>query len=114
VSSPIEPLGTIGFLRGIASAGNNRKGAFVLDLLPYFLAVVGFVGRNGQRRLGSVEHVADDLAVVNLTTRHSEVQRAALAIDDGMDFRGATATTDTDRLILLPPYGWPAPPSPNC
>jgi hypothetical protein len=96
------------------ATGNDGQGAFILDLLTHFLAVVGLVGRNGERRLGSVEYFANDLAVMNLATRDSEVQRAALAIDDGMDFRGATATTDTDCLILLPPYGWPAPPSPNC
>jgi hypothetical protein len=39
---------------------------------------------------------------VNLTTCHSEVQRAALAIDDGVDFRRPTTTADADRLILLP------------
>jgi hypothetical protein len=78
------------------------QSAFVLDLLPHLLAVVGLVGRNGERRLGSVEDIANDLAVMNLATGYSEVQRATLAIDDGMDFRGASAATDADRLILLP------------
>lgn len=103
VASPVEAFGTISFCRGIASAGNDRQGAFILDLLADLLAVVGLVSGNGQRRLGSVEHVANDLAVVNMATRHSEVQRTALAVDDGVDFRRATAATDTDRLILLPP-----------
>ena len=100
----IESPGTVGFLGGVAATGDDGQGAFILDLLADFRAVVGFVGRNGEWRLGSVEHVANDLAVVNLTTRHSEVQRAALAIDDGMDFRGPTTAADADRLILLPPF----------
>ena len=36
--------------------------------------------------------------------RHGEVQRAALAVDDRVDFRAAPAAADTDRLILLPPF----------
>ena len=104
VAPPIKALGTIGFLGGIAAARDDRQGAFILDLLADLLAVVGLVGRDGEWRLGSIEHVTDDLAVVDLAARHREVQRPALAIDDGMDFRGATAATDTDRLVLLPPF----------
>jgi hypothetical protein len=102
VASSLKALGTIGFSGGIAAARDDRQCAFILDLLTYLLAVVGLVGRNGQWRLGSVEHVADDLAVMDLATRDGEVQRAALAIDNGVDFRGATAAADADRLILLP------------
>ena len=36
--------------------------------------------------------------------RHGEVLRAALAVDDRVDFRAAPAAADTDRLILLPPF----------
>jgi hypothetical protein len=103
MASPVKALGAIGFPGGIATARNDRQGAFILDLLAYFNAVVGLVGCNGEWRLGRIEHVANDLAVVNLSTRQGEVQRPALAIDDGVDFRGATAATNTDRLILLPP-----------
>ena len=103
VPPSIEPLGTVGLLGGVATARDDRQCAFILDLLPDFLAVVGFVGGNGEWRLESIEHVADNLAVMDLTTGDSEVQRAALAIDDRVDFRGAPAATDADRLILLPP-----------
>jgi hypothetical protein len=41
---------------------------------------------------------------VDLPARHSEVQRAALAVDNRVDFRGATAAADADRLFLLPPF----------
>jgi hypothetical protein len=104
VPPSIETLGTVGPLGGVAATGDDGQGAFILDLLADFRAVVGFVGRNGQWWLGSVEHVADDLAVMNLATRDSEVQRAALAIDDGVDFRRPTTAADADRLILLPPF----------
>ena len=100
----IDALGTIGFLRGIAAARDDRQGAFILDLLADLLAVVGFVGCNSEWRLGRVEYVADDLTVVNLAARHRKVQWPTLAIDDGMDFRGATTATDPDRLVLLPPF----------
>jgi hypothetical protein len=40
---------------------------------------------------------------VDLSARHREVQRAALAVDDGVDFGRTTATADADRLIFLPP-----------
>ncbi len=64
--SPIEALGTVGLLGGVAAAGNNRQSAFILDLLAHFRAVVGLVGGDGQWRSGRVEHVANDLTVVDL------------------------------------------------
>jgi hypothetical protein len=103
VASPIKALGAIGFLRGIAAARDDRQSAFVPDLLAHRFAVVGLVGRNGEWRLGSVEYVADDLTVVDLPTRHGEVQWAPLTIDDRVDFRGPAAAADTDGLIFLPP-----------
>jgi hypothetical protein len=101
MSSSIKAFGTIGFLGGIVATGDNRQGAFILDLLTDFLAVVSLVGGDGQWRSGRVEHVANDLTVVDLAARHHEVQRTALAVDDDVDFRGAA---DADRLILLPPF----------
>jgi hypothetical protein len=41
---------------------------------------------------------------VDLAAGHCEVQWAAFAVDDGVDFRRATAAADADRLILLPPF----------
>jgi hypothetical protein len=52
---------------------------------------------------GSVEHIADDLTIVDLPARHREVQWAAFAVDDGVDFP-ATDAADADRLLLLPPF----------
>ena len=104
VASPVKALGAIGFLGGVTAARNDRQGAFILDLLAHFLAVVSLVGGDGEWRFGRVEHVANDLTVVDLATCHREVQRATLAVDDGVDFRGATAPANADRLILLPPF----------
>jgi len=42
------------------------------------------------------------LVVVDLSTRHSEVQRATLTVDNGADFGRTSATADADRLIFLP------------
>ena len=104
MSSSVKALGTIGFLGGIAAAGDDWQSALILDLLAHFLAVVSLVGGDGQWRPGSVEYVANDLTVVDLPARHREVQWAAFAVDNGVDFRGATAAADADRLILLPPF----------
>ena len=73
VAPSVKALGTIGFLGGIAAARDDRQGAFILDLLPHFLAVVGLVGGNGQWRSGRVENLGNDLAVVDLAARHHEV-----------------------------------------
>jgi hypothetical protein len=99
----VKTLEVIRLLCGIVSARNNRQGAFVLNLLPHFLAVVGLVGRDGEWRIGSVEDLANGLAILNLAACDGEVQWTALIVDDGMDFCGATAATNADRLILLPP-----------
>ncbi len=81
-----------------------RHSPFVLDLPAHVLAVLSLVGGDGQRRLGRVQHLADDLPIVDLSARQREVQRATLAVDTGVDFRGAAATADADRLIFLPPF----------
>jgi hypothetical protein len=52
----------------------------------------------------SVEHIANDLTVVDLSARHREVQRTAFAVNDDVNFRGTTAAADADRLVLLPPF----------
>src|ERR1700692_2281515 len=44
-----------------------------------------------QWRSGSIEYFANDLTFVDLPARYREVEGAAFAIDDSLDFRGATA-----------------------
>jgi len=104
VAAPVDALGTIGFLGGIAATWDDRQSPFILDVLTYFLAVVSLVGRNGEWRLRSVQHLFDDLTVVDLSARHDEIQRAAFGVDNRVDFRGAAAAADPDRLIFLPPF----------
>jgi hypothetical protein len=104
VSPSVKTLGTIGFLGGIAAIGNDRQGPFISDLLAHFLAVVGLVRRDSEWRFRSVQHVFDDLAVMDLSACQSEVQRPAFAVDNGVDFCGPAATADADRLIFLPPF----------
>ena len=105
VASSIKALGTIGFPGGVAAAGDDRQSTLVLDLLAHFLTVVSLVGGDGEWWPGRVEHVANDLTVVDLSAGHREVQRTAFAIDDSVDFRRATAAAaDADSLLLLPPF----------
>ena len=104
MSPPIEALGAIGFLGGSAAVRYNRQSAFVPDLLAHFFAVVGFVRRDSQWRSRRVQYLFDDLAVMDLSARHREAQRPALAVDNGVDFCGSAAPADADRLILLPPF----------
>ena len=104
VPPPVNSLRTIGFLGSGAAAGDDRQSPFILDLLAYPLTVVSLVGRDGERRVCRAQNLFDDLAVMDLATRHDEVQRAALAIDDRVDFRASSAPADADRLIFLPPF----------
>ena len=82
----------------------SQEGAFIPDLLAHFFAVVGLVGCDGEWRSRRIQYLFDDLAVVDLSARHREAQRPALAVDNRMDFCGSTAAADADRLILLPPF----------
>ena len=104
VALPVETLRTIGFSGGVAASGDDRQGALVLDLFTHFLTVVSLIGRDSERRSGRIEHVLGGLTVVDLSAGHREVQRVAFAVNGGVDFRGAPATADADRLILLPPF----------
>jgi hypothetical protein len=98
----VDALGSIGFLDGIAAAGDDRQGTFVLDLLAGFLAVVGLVGTDGERRPWRVENLLHDLTLVDLTVYHRAVQRAALGVDRRVDLDRRAATADADRLIPFP------------
>jgi hypothetical protein len=69
VASSVKALGIIDFLDGITVARNNRLGAFIFDLLPHFVAVVGLVECCGQWRSGRAENFTDDLTVVDLSAR---------------------------------------------
>jgi len=104
VALTIETPGTVGFLGGIAAARDDRQGAFVFDLLTRLFAVIGLFRADGQRRSRRVQHFFDDLTIVDLAASDGEVQRAAFAVDNGMNFRGPAAATDADRLLFLPPF----------
>ena len=95
VASPVKALGTIGFLRGIAAARDDRQGA--VDLLAHPLAIGGLVGGNGEWRLGGVEHVVDQAPVT------AKFSGRPLLSTMAWIFVERTAT-DADRLILLPLY----------
>jgi hypothetical protein len=41
---------------------------------------------------------------MDLPTGEGEIQRPALTINDGVDFRAPPAAADADRLIFLPPF----------
>ena len=83
---------------------DGRQGAFIPDLLAYFLAVVSLVRGHGERRFWSIQHLFDDLAVMHLSAGHSEVQRPTFAVDNRVEFCGPAAAADADRLIFLPPF----------
>ena len=57
-----------GFLCSIAAARDDRQGAFILDLLTDFLAVVSLVGGDGEWRSWRVEHICNNFAVMDLST----------------------------------------------
>ncbi len=104
MAAPVDALGAIGFFGGVAPAGNDGQCAFVLDPLADFLAVVGLVRGDRERRPGGIENLFDDLAVMDLAAGQREVQRPALAIDDRVNLGRSAAPADADRLILLPPF----------
>ena len=104
VPTPVNSLGTIGFFGSGAAARDDRQSPFILDLLTHPLTVVSLVGRDCERRVCRVQNLFDDLAVMDLTARHDEVQRATFAIDDRVDFRASSAPVDANGLIFLPPF----------
>ena len=59
MSPAIEAFGTTGFLVAL------------LGLPAYFLAVVGLIRGDGEQSPGSVQHLFDDLAVMDMSTRNA-------------------------------------------
>ena len=104
VAPAVEALRAISSDPTGAAAGNDRQSAFVLDLLTDGLAVIGLVAGDGERWPGGREDIFDHLVVMDLSASHDEVQRATLAIDHRVDFRGPPAAADTNRLVFLPPF----------
>lgn len=51
-----------------------------------------------------VSSLVDDLAVMDMSARHSEVQWPAFAVDCGVDFSDSAAMDDAGRLIFLLPF----------
>ena len=104
MSPSVKALGAIGFLEGGATVRDDRQCAFVFNLLAHLCAVVGLVSGDRERRSRRVQYLFDDLAVVNLSTRHYEAEWPTFAVNNCVDFRGPTAPADADRLIFLPPF----------
>lgn len=109
VALAVDAFGAIGFDLVGAAARDDGQGTFILDLLTHLFAVVGLVAGDGERRPGRREDIFDNLTVMDLSAGDNEVQRPAFAVDDGVGFRAPPTPADPDRLIFLPPYGWPAP-----
>ena len=104
VPAAVDTLGTPRFVCCVVADGNCRHGAFITDLLSDLPAVVGFIGGDRERRPGSVQQLFHGLAVMRLSSCEREAQRAALAVDPGVDFCAAAASADADRLVFLPPF----------
>lgn len=100
----VDAFGAIGFDLVGAAAGDDGQGTIVRDLLADFLAVIGFVSRDGERRPGRREDIFDNLTVMDLAAGDDEVQRPAFAVDDGVELRAPPTAADPDRLIFLPPF----------
>lgn len=69
---PIEALGAIGFLDGVAAVRDDRQRAFVFDLLSNSCTIIGFISSDRERRVRCGQNLFNDLAVVDLSAGHRE------------------------------------------
>ena len=104
VPTAIDGFGAIRLLDCVATARDGWHGTVVGNLLAHFLTVIGLVGGDEQRCPGCLDDFRDNLAVMDMPAGENEVQRTALAVDTGVDFRAAPTAADADRLIFLPPF----------
>lgn len=103
VTPPIYAFWAPCFSERVALAGNGRQGAVVADRPTYSLAVVTLVAGDHQWWPRGGEYRFRGLAVVHLSTRDDEVQRAAFAIDRRVNLACSTTATDADSLFGFPP-----------
>ena len=106
---------SIGVLR-LEQRRDNGLDASVHQIVVNFVAIVALVAEEFVRIYIVKFHqriIAFDL--VHLAAGDIESQRVAFGVRAEVDFGREAAARAAERfLILIPPYGWPAPLMPRC
>ncbi|VAW07355.1 hypothetical protein MNBD_ALPHA05-112, partial [hydrothermal vent metagenome] len=93
----------------IALRWNDRKRSFICYALPNFGAPVCLISNNRDRRFFPIKKSIHHLAVVNMTTRDFQPQRATFGVYGRMNFTCATverirSTVSGQYLAPVPPF----------
>jgi hypothetical protein len=83
---------------------DDRRGSSIGEEFPERLAVVGGVREHGFRWREWFDQSRCRLDVMTITARQFEGDEPAVSVNDGVDFRGASASALADGLFLGPPF----------
>ena len=98
-------------LLAVRLVGDDGPGAATLQPSPQRRAVIGLVAEKLPGRFGATDEARGGWTIVRLAAAQENGKKAAFSICDCVDLRIAPAARASNRLFLLPPYGWPAPPA---
>ena len=93
----------------IAAIWNDRFGAALVQLLAQFGAVIGRVAEHALRWLHSSDQALCERTIVRLASSQQDGDKSSISICECMNLRVAPSARAANSLLLLPPYGWPAP-----
>lgn len=88
--------------RGVLS--DDRRGPASRQERAKGIAVVGGIGEQRRRRRQPFDQSGGGANVVSISTGQLEPDDPAIAVDDGVDFRGASASALADGLSVGPPF----------
>jgi len=83
---------------------DDRRGSAVGEEFPERLAVVGSIREQGFRWRKWFDQSRRRLDVVAIAAGQFEGDKAAVSVNDSIDFRGAPASALADGLRLGPPF----------
>ena len=90
---------------------NDRLGSALVEFLAQSVAVISRVAEHMLRRRHSADQALGNRVVVRLTAGQQDGEEAPLSICKCVYLRVAPSARAANSLLLLPPYGWPAPPA---
>ena len=95
----------------VAAIWNDRLGPALTEFVAQLGAVVGLVAEHPLGWLHSADQSLRDRTIMRFASGQQDGEEPPFSICKCVDLRVAPSARTANSLLLLPPYGWPAPPA---